>query len=205
VAKFLGIVVDDKLNFRHHVDELCRRLSSAIGMLNRISSFVPPEVRLNLYYSMIFSRVSYGIVSWGHCSLTGAKKVDRIVSRAQKQIFWSCPVRSRDQHSTMLCYESIFKYFTCIKFYKTIVLGLHPYFSNICATLQPSHEHLTRFSYSNNYNIPSYIKIKCQRSFLYQSITIWNLLPDVIRQARTSHEFKRSLKQHLLNEQVCSR
>ncbi|RMX56553.1 hypothetical protein pdam_00007225, partial [Pocillopora damicornis] len=36
-AKSLGLIIDDRLSWSNHIKELCRKISSAIGALRRIS------------------------------------------------------------------------------------------------------------------------------------------------------------------------
>ena len=38
-AKSIGVVVDDRLSWSNHVDEILRKVSSAIGVLKRSFSF----------------------------------------------------------------------------------------------------------------------------------------------------------------------
>ena len=53
--KFLGIIIDDKLNWSAHIEYLAKKLRSAAAVLCRIRSRVPKENYKNLYYSLFES------------------------------------------------------------------------------------------------------------------------------------------------------
>ena len=64
---------------------------------------------------------------------------------------------------------------------------------------QVPHFHGTRFKYDERLTLPMYIKTKCQRSFLYQGIQFWNLLPVDLRLIDYPSVFKKRLKMFLLD------
>jgi len=192
-CKFLGIYMDDRLNFKYHVRELCKSLSRSVGMMNRISGLAPPSVKLNIYYSLIFSRVSYGIIAWGGSSVENVRRVERILSRARKLINFSIGGRSNIADKLFTC-NSTFKYYTLVKMFKIVKMGEHLYFGDLLRQLAPSHGFGTRFSQSQNYNIPTYRKSKCHKLFLYQAIANWNQLSDEVKSCQSLNCFKAKLK-----------
>ena len=64
-CKFLGVYLDDRLKFNHHIEFIRKKISKNIGVLYRIRDCVPHRVLKNLYYSLIYPYLSYCIVSWG--------------------------------------------------------------------------------------------------------------------------------------------
>ena len=69
LMKFLGVTINDRLSFKKHVHILVKRISMSTGWLYRVSTLVPLKVRLNAYYALIYSRISYAITVWGKSSL----------------------------------------------------------------------------------------------------------------------------------------
>jgi len=201
-SKFLGLNVDSRLNFKLHTAELCKKLSQTVGVLNRLAGLVPPRVKLVIYNSLIYSRVSYGITSWGKSNITSIKRVERILSRARKSIEYSVG-REGTISGDLFKFNTIYEYFTAIKFYKVVKLGQHSYFSQLFDCLVPSHDHETRFSSGQNYMIPYLSKSKCQKSFYFQSVTVWNRLPDDVKCCDSIVKFKKLLRKWLLERQKC--
>ena len=40
-GKFLGIILDDKLKFNHHIDYICNKISKSIGIIYRLKDVLP--------------------------------------------------------------------------------------------------------------------------------------------------------------------
>jgi len=201
-VKFLGILMDDRLTFSEHTSNICKQVSKSIGMLNRISSIIPIRAKSNIYYSLIYSRISYGIVSYGRGNVTVTEKLNRLIIKSRKIINYS--PNNVDTPIRILSFTSMFEYFTAIKFYKIIKLNQHSYFRCAIDNLLPVHNHSTRFNNLLQYNVPFYSKSKCQKSFLNQSIAIWNNLPYNLKQCNSFSTFKRELKQLLLTSETSS-
>jgi len=199
-SKFLGVKIDYRLNFKMHVDELCKKLSQSVGVLNRLASLVPPRVKLNIYNSLIYSRVSYGVTSWGRSSVANVRRVERILSRAHRTVNYSV-MRNEVVTGNLFEFNSIYEYFTAIKFYRVVKLRQHSYFSQLFDCLVPNHGHETRFSDGQNYMVPYLSKSKCQSSFYFQSVHVWNILSENIKSCSTLVKFKKMLRRWLLQRQ----
>ena len=48
-TKFLGIIIDDCLNWKEHVKDISCKISKAIGVLNRLQIILPLQILVNLY------------------------------------------------------------------------------------------------------------------------------------------------------------
>jgi len=64
-TKFLGIVIDEQLNWAAHIEYLRKKIRSIIGALCRIRHSVPADLYLTLYNSLFESHLTYGISVWG--------------------------------------------------------------------------------------------------------------------------------------------
>ena len=51
-TKFLGIIIDDKLTWNPQIQYIRRKLSSSIGILNRIKDSIPISLHTNLYHTL---------------------------------------------------------------------------------------------------------------------------------------------------------
>ena len=58
-VKFLGVEIDNNLNFSIHVNHICSKLSKTIGLLFRIARTVPNYVLINIYHSLIYPYLIY--------------------------------------------------------------------------------------------------------------------------------------------------
>ena len=64
-AKFLGIVIDNRLNWVEHVKCISRKIAKGIGIIIKARKSFESETLLNLYNALIFPYISYGIQVWG--------------------------------------------------------------------------------------------------------------------------------------------
>jgi len=197
-AKFLGISIDERLSFRYHVQDVCSHLARSVGMLRKLSSIVPCRVRLTIYNALIFSKVSYGVAAWGRGS--NVSGIEKMLRNARKCI----SAGSCFDTSSILNFNSIYMFFVAVKQFKSIRLGEHRYFTAAFEELKPTHGHNTRFSNEDNFNIPFRYKTKSQRTFFYQSVLIWNSLPNDVRECTTLLAFKMKLREYLVSQQVIS-
>lgn len=87
--KYLGIIIDNKLNFEPHIQDLRRRLSAISGALRRgITRGVSLTTRRALYFAMCQSILSYGAVIWGPCAASdNLAKLQRSQNKCIKTLF----------------------------------------------------------------------------------------------------------------------
>ena len=64
--KFLGIFLDENLNWNEHINHLKSKLRSQIYLLSQVKKSYPLKLRLLLYNSLVRSVINYGISLWGY-------------------------------------------------------------------------------------------------------------------------------------------
>ena len=87
--KYLGLILDNKLNWKAHVSELSKKLSRAVGLLYKIRRFCTVSVLRSLYFSIFNSHLSYGLAVWGNASRSYINKIKVLQRRALKAIAFS--------------------------------------------------------------------------------------------------------------------
>ena len=67
VSKFnyLGIIIDENLNWNVHIETLTKKISKTIGIINKLKNQLPTETLLNIYNALVASYLNYGIAVWG--------------------------------------------------------------------------------------------------------------------------------------------
>ena len=79
--KYLGLTLDETLNWNEHVNELCKSLMKYFGIFNHIKYKITPVVVRQLYYAFIYSRIKYGIELYGSSSASNVNKVQVIQNK----------------------------------------------------------------------------------------------------------------------------
>ena len=67
------MLIDGGLNWEPHIKLLSLQLSKSSAIIYRLRNFVDTETLKLLYYSLIYSRVQYGIILWGTAIYTRQK------------------------------------------------------------------------------------------------------------------------------------
>ena len=62
-TKFLGVLIDDCLTWKNHIDCVSKTISRNIGVMNKLKHFVP--IRILHYCTLVLPYLNYGILIWG--------------------------------------------------------------------------------------------------------------------------------------------
>ena len=84
--KYLGLTIDDKLNWRENSKTLISRLNQRLYFLRRLRSFNFSPNSLKMFYNAIIeSIICFGISSWGSSICFEDKRnINRIIKKASK-------------------------------------------------------------------------------------------------------------------------
>ena len=80
--KLLGIHIDSKLSFDHHVSKLCQKASNKLYALARISPYIDQKKLRNLMRAFITSQFQYCPLIWMFHSRQLNQKINKIQERA---------------------------------------------------------------------------------------------------------------------------
>ena len=75
---FLGITINNKLNWNSHINKVTNKISKTVGILNKLRSFLPSGVLQTIYNTLILPHMIYGILAWGRHT----KVIHKIPKRA---------------------------------------------------------------------------------------------------------------------------
>ena len=90
-VKYLGILLDSNLNWKFHIEYVALKISRIIGVIARLRHFVPLCTLLNIYRSLIFSYMSYGLAAWGQAAKTHLQKLLVLQKRVLRLMYFSEP------------------------------------------------------------------------------------------------------------------
>ena len=87
-TKYLGVILDEKLNWKNHIDLKIRR---GIGILSKVRDFSFSTLK-SLYYSCIYPYLDYNLLNWSstlisnlNCLRFSIKKAVRVILSKNKQ------------------------------------------------------------------------------------------------------------------------
>ena len=85
-TKYLGVTIDAQLTSRKHVEEICKKISSALGALKRLRPFVPKETAIQIYNALIVPHFVYCSPVWDCLSGYLSDKLQKLQHRAPRLI-----------------------------------------------------------------------------------------------------------------------
>jgi hypothetical protein len=65
-TKFLGLIIDNMLSWKSHIDWHMSKLSSACYVIRAVKHYVTQETLRMIYFSYVHSVMAYGIIFWGN-------------------------------------------------------------------------------------------------------------------------------------------
>ena len=88
-AKFLGVTVDDNLDWGSHIEKIIKKVSSGIGAIKRVRHLVPKATLHLIYQALIHPHFNYCNTVWGNCGITLRNKLQKLQNRAARVLTFS--------------------------------------------------------------------------------------------------------------------
>ena len=63
--KYLGLLIDNNLNWKHHIDHITIKISRTISLISKLRHLVPKLTLINIYRSLAAPYLNYGVIVWG--------------------------------------------------------------------------------------------------------------------------------------------
>lgn len=169
----LGLHVDMSLNWKTHVEFVCKRVASVCFALKRLSTICSTQVIKMYYHGCFESRLRYGVVFWGNSS--EAIRVFRMQKRALRCML---NLGFRETCRPFFVREKIL---TLPSIYILEVLKLIKKNVQNISTLNKHHEYFTRHGCSLEY--PLHRTRLFETNPYYSGLVFYNKIPRHMREA----------------------
>ena len=196
-VKYLGVVLDDRLNWKKHISSVCKKIAPVIGVLSKLRWVLPKRICYLIYMSLIHCHFMYCLEVWGCATETALnplivlqKKVIRILSFAKCDAHTEILFRNLK----VLSIRKLYFYKICLLVYKELnnIAKCNIYgFSHI------NHRYSTRKRCANDLQLPTATgkmtnHVLC--CFKYVGPRFYNTLPTQVRECTTVRNFKKNIK-----------
>ena len=192
-VKILGILIDNKLSFKTHINQICKVANQKLNAINRVSGYMSQYKRKLLTTSFIKSQFNYCPLIWMFCSKQSMDKINKIHERTMRLVINDY---SSDFHHLLNLTNDISVHQRCINSLMTEVYkyinGLSPDLMNDVFTLRENKYNLRNFNIFKSEN-PRTNKYGLE-TIAYRSGQLWNTLPNNIRQSYSLTIFKKNIK-----------
>ena len=181
--KFLGVILDEKLSWKPHIDYVRTKVAKAVGILASTRYLLTEHAALTVYFSLIHSNLSYCCGVWGTNYKSYLTSLISLQRRALKLVNPVNPPIVLDIKRLAIFQSSV---------------TMHRIWHSLPPTAIHHSFRRTRHVMHNNFFLPRKHIIACMRSLDYSGVKIWNCLPSRICCIQHPLHFKRALKKWLL-------
>uniref|UniRef100_A0A1B6M9W2 Reverse transcriptase domain-containing protein n=3 Tax=Graphocephala atropunctata TaxID=36148 RepID=A0A1B6M9W2_9HEMI len=169
--KHLGVILDENMRWKNHIDCLCLKLNSALFALKRTKATSTHEATRVAYHALFESHLRYGITVWG-ASSNG--NLHRVLVMQKKAIRIMAGIGPRES-----C-RNIFKNWKILTATSIYILETILY----CITKDPPkqqhlHSHYTR--QAQDYTLPIHRTTLFEKKPSYAGIKFFNKLPEHLK------------------------
>ena len=195
-TKFLGVWIDDKLNWRKHVNTLVLKIKRNIALLQQSCNFLDSHTKKIIYYAHIYSHVNYCLSVWGN-KINGQQrsKIDNLLSKCVKII-------GGNQSCNILHLPSMITLENCKFGYRLINNLLLLNVSHCALTDHKGHSLVKKHSYlTRNKKVPNQPKVQCHKynsSIFCTGYREFVRLSTDIKESKLFSTFIKSCKKKLL-------
>ena len=198
--RFLGCLIDCRLSWNDHVNNVCMCISKGIAMLHATKSLFPFYVKRLIYFACIYPYLTYCLTSWGSatnnlksCILLLQKRALRLVAGADF-LSHSKPIAYK---FGFLLLDELYSYLCCIEMFS--------YIHNLPSAIIPANLNCTQPTRrpsrtSNNLYVPYSRTLLRQRSLSVHALKLWNKLPTTLMNISSIYVFKTRLKNRLITQ-----
>ena len=204
-TKYLGVILDENLDWKPHIKCLRTKLSQAVGILAKLRHYLNRKNLVVMYYFFFYSHIIYGILGW--CSATDTvlepiQVLQNKVLRIMNKITW----RDRVTNNSLYLSDKILKIADVFKLelgkfmFKYHVRALPEIFNNYFLLLEQIHNYDTRNKCNQNYFLENTIRTnsgKCSIKFC--GVKLWTQIPSNLKSS-SFHSFKKEYVEILLDQ-----
>lgn len=191
-AKYLGVIIDDKLTWSDHLDKLCCKLSSALYVLRRLKQISSDETMRTAYFALFEAHIRYGLPVWGNTSKTNTQRVLILQKRAMRILAGLGP---RESCRAAFCQ---FKVLTVVSIF-ILETALYAKRQNLQRG-SDIHNHNTRRA--NNITLPIHHLSLYEKQPTYMGAKFLNILPEEVKNATCEKKNRKNIV-NWLQERPC--
>ena len=200
-VKYLGLNFDEKLDWSTHIKNLSSQLARTSALFYKLRNLTTQETMRLLYYSLIHSKVQYGIVAWGTANKTFLREI---------QIRLNYVLKIITSNSIFVPLSPIYKKLNILKLHDIYKLELGKFmhsvyykrapkiFNKFFKHLNEHHNYQTRQVDTSTYFLPRVNKQFAQNQISYRGTKLWATIPATIKN-KGFHSFKQLFRNSMLS------
>ena len=198
--KYLGLIVDEKLSWSDHINNVCLKLSQAAGVIFKVRNLLSHDALMLIYHALVSQKLRYGLICWATAPKFLLDKVDIVHNKIVRYLTFSkaCsrawPIYIKLNVPTLDILRELEWGKFMYKFQNNMLPRVFDeYFK------KPSHQHGTRYAKQNNLE-KLRIKNAKEKSLLkFIGPSKWSGIPVQIKRVPHLKTFMSLYKTHLID------
>ena len=183
-VKYLGVLLDNKLNWKAHVTGLCSKLSRVCGIFYKLRHYVPLNTLRIVYFSLVQSHLQYSLINWGRANNVTLHPLEIMQNKIIRASLF-CHKRTLignlyvNFHVLKLSDLIKLEYVKFMYWFENNLLpvSFKKYFTN----LDCIHAYDTHSKQKSKYFLPRYQTNYGKKSLQYFGIKLWSEIPQEIK------------------------
>ena len=184
--RYLGIKIDENLNWKIHTHDLASKLNTANAVLAKLRHFVNSEVLRSTYFTIFHSHLNYVCIAWGLKDFLNKKCLFSKKSTKNHELMLLMLLTTINAHTTpllkncnILIFADIINVESCIFVNNCFNKDSFSIFNKNFKLVSTTHSYNTRSARNGLLFVPSYNTFRYGRKSIILSITLtWNYLQD---------------------------
>ena len=193
-VKYLGVIIDEHLSWKSHVNHVNMKLARALGILKKLKDFAPKNLLRTFFYSFFQPHIDYCLINWGSAPSTTLEpirtklnKAIRLISFSPKDssadlIFRKLKILNLEQQQTMVMAKTFWQH------QKTsLPITISDIFRPNTSTNNDSRHHKTRNIYTPQ------ARTNFKSNFVtFLGPRLWRDLPNKLKSSKSLQSFKKT-------------
>ena len=202
IFKYLWIFNDSSLTWKFHIHELTKKISRNIGILSKLRHFAPCNLLIQIYYTLIFPFITYGIIIWGNTYKTILNPITVLQKKAVRIITFS---HFQSHTSPIFKKLNLLKLSDIVKLHT--ILFMHQYyndrlpkaFNDFFSLVKHKHRYNTRHASKITYTLPLIRTNHGLHSLRFYGPKLWNSVDEELKTLSVS-SIKSKLQLRFISE-----
>ena len=194
-TKYLGVQIDNCLNWKEHIKTVSTKVSRAIGSLKHAKTFLRQETLMTLYTGIVEPHFRYCCSVWGCACSTELNQLQKLQNRAARIITnssFDTPSRPLIDQLGWKTIEQLVASESKTMVFKSLHELAPQYLCDLFTRNSKCSSYVLRNS-ETDLRLPMKKSSNGQKCFSYRGAKAWNDLPADTKQASSLNSFKKSI------------
>ena len=205
-TKFLGVIIDDNLDWSNHISYINSKIAKGVGIICRAKKYFSITALIQLYNAFIYPYLIYCVEVWGNALSIHLTPLLKIQNKILRIITYTHHHVNNDQlyyNTGILPFKILVKQRIGLLMHKMANGNVPKPLQNLYQCNKNVHHHFTR--QTNHLHSMRGNNEFIYRTFVFQSVFIWNTVIQNININVSYERFKHLLKDFLLSNDISFR